>query len=350
MATFYAGHPERALAAQQRALALSPNDVGSYDYLLELLVRTNQFSEALRVYEQAQSRYLDTNGFRFLAAIAAWGDGDLSEAERLFSPPREESNDYTDVVNTLYLGRLLAFQGHIRKAEGKFRAGLGLCRRPGFEYWEKVFQYQLASTELVRSLSDSRPDVYRYVSSVRHATTAGTLERAGSLLLRIADVKSASSFKRLIDAQIKIHDDTFSEMESHALAGEIALAGGNWKQAVQEEETALNLQEGYEPLLILGQACRAGEDWGCAIDAYKRYLEMKGAVLRYDVASDWVTAHYGLAQVYSSSGDRQHAIEYGKAFLSSFSEADPDLPILARARKYVSRLENEDLKMSPDRN
>jgi eukaryotic-like serine/threonine-protein kinase len=340
IATYYAGHPERGIAAQRKALALNPDDPGSYDYLMELLVRTNQFSDALAIYQQAQTRNLKTTGFRFLAALAAWGNGDLPKAQELLAVPASEGNDYTDIVSKLYSGKLLAFQGRFREAEDAFRAGLGLSHRLVSEDWARVFQYQLASTKQASgNVNLSKPEIHKYVALVKTATNAGTLERAGNLSLSVGDLNAAEIFLRLCDTQAKVHDDSFSEMELHTLAGEIALAQGHRILALKEERTALDFQESYEPLLALGVACEQNRNWNCAIDAYSRYLGMKGAVLRYDVASDWVVAHFSLAKVYVASGKPDRGVEYYRKFLDFFVTADPDLPIVLEAKQELKLLE-----------
>jgi tetratricopeptide (TPR) repeat protein len=338
IASYFAGHPERAIIAQRRALALSPNDPGCYDYLIELLIRTNQFSEALTVYRQAQSRKLDTLSFRFLAAVAAWGNGDLQSAQRLLDIPAGQSDDYADAVSRLYQGKLLAYQGRFYEATETFRSGLALVRRPGLEDWSRIFQYQLARTEMLRGDSLARKvECRRYADLVKVLPSTGNLQRAGRLLVKIGDLAAAREFKRLIEKQLSIHPNSFSDMELRSLEGEIDLAYGQTDKAIENQRNALNILKSYEPFLSLGEACAQSKNWTCAIEAYTQYLQLKGEILRDDVAADWVIAHYSLARIYFLSGDRQRALDYDRQFLDMFAAADADLPIVVTAKRDLAR-------------
>ncbi|HEY6767448.1 MAG TPA: protein kinase [Candidatus Sulfotelmatobacter sp.] len=334
IAAYYAGHPERGIDSQKRALALSPNDPGCYDYLMELLVRTNQFSDALGIFEQARSHNVETVSFRFLAALAAWGNEDLNKAQQLLDIPAHESTSYTDLVGKLYLGKLLAYRGHMREAIESFRSGLVLARRPGFEEWTSVFHYQLARVELAQgNINAASSDAGRYAELVKPFGNAGSLERAGSLAVDLMDLKSAKAFAAAIEKQARTHRDSFAEMELHTLEGEIALAQGHRRQAVSEERKAVDFLTSYEPLMALGEACEQERDWNCSIQAYVQYLQQKGAVLRHDIAFDWAVTNYRLARVYVASGDRKDGIEYCQRFLALVSSADSGLPAVVRATR-----------------
>jgi|GEM_PF-882113 len=332
IASYYAGHPERGVESQRRALRLSPNDPECYDYLMELLVRTNQFSDALAIFEQAQLHNVETVNFRFLAALAAWGNEDLQKAQQLLDIPANEGSDYTDLVSKLYLGKLFTYQGRMRDAIQTFRGGLGLARRPGLEEWISVFHYQLAKAEIAQGNNNQAMlDAKQYAELVRPFSNAGSLERAGSLAVDLMDMRAAQEFEGLVRKQARDRNDSFSEMELHTLDGEIALARGRKRQAVVEERTALDLLKSYEPLLALGETCEQVRDWNCSIQAYTQYLQQKGAVLRHDVASDWTIANYRLAGVYVASGDRKAGVEYCQRFLALFATADANLPLVVRA-------------------
>jgi serine/threonine protein kinase/tetratricopeptide (TPR) repeat protein len=338
ISTYYAGYPERAIVAQKRALALSPRDPGCYDYLLELLVRTNRFSEALALFEQARSRKVETAGFRFLAALAAWGNGDLPRAQQLLEDSGRNGSGYTEAVDKLYLGKLFAFQGRMHDAAEVFRAGLTLARRPGSEDWGGVFHYQLAKVEMAEGeMEAAKKDAKQCADLFMQFSNTGGFEQAGSLAVDLMDLNSARQLSRLIGKQAKEHHDPLTEMEWDTLQGRIYLAQGHAAQAVIEERRAINLSKGYEPLFALGQACAHTRDWKCSIEAYSAYLQQKGAVLRDDAASDWVSANYQLARSYAEAGDIRKGIEYCQRFLGLWSSVDSQLPEVGRASRDMKR-------------
>jgi pentatricopeptide repeat protein len=332
--TFWAGHSDQAIAAQRRVLTLSPDDVGSYDTLMTLLVRTNQFSDALTVYDQARSHKLEAANLKLLAALAAWGEGDLLRAREMLDSLSNEGNSYWNVVSRLFVGKLLTFQGRMTEATEVFRTGLALVQMPGFENWVPTFQYQIARAQFVMgNMPAARSEAQRYRKFAKEAPIAINFQRGVRLALQVGDLQSAKYFQRLARRQTTLSPDPFSEMELHNLTGDIDLASGNSEKAVQEQQSALTFRKWYTPYFSLGEACEASENWNCAIEAYTQYLDSKGAILRDDAGEDWVIAHYSLARVYFKSGDLASGQVYYKKFLTLFSAADPDLPVLSRAKR-----------------
>jgi tetratricopeptide (TPR) repeat protein len=121
-------------------------------------------------------------------------------------------------------------------------------------------------------------------------------------------------------------------MELHGLAGDIALASGDASTAEREQRSALTFRPWYAPYFSLGEACEAAGKWECAVEAYSRYLDFEGTILRDDAGEDWALAHYSLARAYVKSGDPASGEAYYQKFLSLFSGADPRLPILSQAK------------------
>ncbi len=338
-ASFWSGHPEEAIRSLQRALRLSPNDVGCYDSLMTLLVRANQFQEALAVYEQARLRKLDNSSLNFVAALAAWGQGDLRAAQRMFDSLGKGSTDYWKVVSKLNTGKLLGYQGRVREAINIFREGLILVQRPGWDDWVPVFQYQLAKAQNVAGKSGmANIECRKYGDAATAVPTPGNLERAGRLFVKMKDLRSAKKFRVLLEKQMTDHRDAFSQMELLNLAGDIDLASGRIGSAVRDQNKALAFLKSYEPYLSLGEACEQLKDWKCAIDAYNNYIQRKGEILRDDVGSDWTIAHYLVARAYLNSGNRSLGIAEYQQFIDLFSAADADLPILLQAKREFPQL------------
>jgi eukaryotic-like serine/threonine-protein kinase len=331
---FWGGSEGAAIAAQQRATALSPDDIDCYETLMALLVRTNRFAEALSVYSKADARHLGGLDLDFLRALATWGTGDVHGAQEMFRKLTNEGA-YWKIVGTLYLGKLSAFQGQIAESIALFKTGLALVQSPDLEYWVPAFQYQIARAAVIRGDRTSRVESDRLRTAVAKAPTPANLQRAGSLSLQVGDLTAAKRMASLMQRQLAAHPDPFSKMEAHALNGDIALAQGRTSEAIQEQRTAIAFRQWFNPSLSLGDACAAILDWKCAIDAYAKYLEFKGAILRDDVGEDWVIAHYSLARAYLFAGDPAAAAQEYQEFLSLFHSADPDLPGLKNARREM---------------
>jgi pentatricopeptide repeat protein len=335
---FWAGRSDQAIAAQRRATTLNPGDVDSYDTLMTLLIRTNRFDEALAVYKQAQTRQLTAPNLTFLYALATWGAGDLVNAQKLFELLGSEGGNWK-VVATLFTGKLLAFQGRMTESIEVFRTGLALVQTPALEYWVPNFQYQIASAEtLTGNAAASRIESEKLRKAAINVPMPINLQRGGRLLIAIGKPRSAEQLEELARRQVGPHPDAFSEMEMHNLVGDIALASGHASEAIREERSALAFRPWYTAYFSLGEACEAAKNWKCAIESYRHCLDFKGTILRDDAVQDWILAHYSLARAYVESGDEALGKLYFQKFLSLFSAADPELPILLQAKKGAARL------------
>ena len=343
---FWAGHSDRAIAAQRRATTLNPRDVDSYDTLMTLLIRTDQFTEALAVYKQAQTYQLTAPNLTFLYAIATWGAGDLVTAQKLFELLGNEGGSWK-ITATLFMGKLLAFEGRMNEAVEVFQAGLALVQTPALEYWIPNFQYQIARTEILTgNAAVSRMECERLGKAAVKVPMPINLQRGGRLLIAVGDLQSAKHLEDVSRRQVVTHPDAFSQMELHNLRGDVALASGHASEAIQEERSALAFRPWYTPYFSLGEACEAAKNWKCAIESYSRCLDFKGAILRDDAGQDWVLAHYSLARAYVESGDEASGEVYLQKFLNLFSAADPELPILLKAKRKRAQLRETDLTKS----
>lgn len=335
---FWAGHPDQAIAAQRRALALSPGDADCYDTLMTLLVRSNRFSDTLAIYNQARSRHLTAPNLNFLAALATWGTGDLARARQMLEALSDEGSNWK-VVSRLFVGKLFAFQGRLGEALEIFRAGLNLVHEPGLEYWIPNFQYQIARAEVVSGKSAvAKIECRRLRKAAERVPMPINLQRGGRLSIQIGDLQSAKHLEMLGREQVTPYPDSFSEMELHGLAGDIALASGDASEAEQEQRSALTFRRWYTPYFSMGEACEAARKWKCAVEAYSRYLDFEGAIFRDDAAEDWAIAHYSLARAYAKSGDPASADTQYQEFLSLFANADQGLPILSQVKREMMTL------------
>jgi serine/threonine protein kinase/tetratricopeptide (TPR) repeat protein len=336
---FWTGRITDAVNAQRRALQLNPSDPAEYDALMMLLIRTSQFEQALVVYEQARSHHLYGANLRFAAGLAAWGQGDLQTAQHAFELLREETSDYWKVVAQLYLGRLLTYEGRMREASQALRSGRLLVERPEWEDWIAVFQYLIAQTEVIRGRKASaRTESHKLWKAAKEDPTPENLQRAGRLAIEVGDLESAEEFNKIMEQRFAAQKDAFTQAHFYNLLGDVNLARRRTVAAIENQERALTFHKDFVAYLSLGKACNEIKNWKCSIEAYKNYLQLKGEVLRDDFPADWVIAHYQLATAFVNSGNLEEGSHYYNSFLQLFSAADPDLPLLADARKKFRSL------------
>ena len=90
------------------------------------------------------------------------------------------------------------------------------------------------------------------------------------------------------------------------------------------------------PVLFRGQAYLAGHKGPEATREYQKLLDHSGPMIGDPVQ---VLAHLGLARGYALSGDAINARHQYREFLSLWKDADPDLPILHKAKAELATLQ-----------
>jgi DNA-binding winged helix-turn-helix (wHTH) protein/tetratricopeptide (TPR) repeat protein len=90
------------------------------------------------------------------------------------------------------------------------------------------------------------------------------------------------------------------------------------------------------PILFRGEAYLAAHKGPEAAREYQKLLDHRGIMIGDPVA---VLAHLGLARSYALSGDVSNARNQYKEFLTLWKDADPDLPVLHKARAGLTRLQ-----------
>jgi eukaryotic-like serine/threonine-protein kinase len=90
------------------------------------------------------------------------------------------------------------------------------------------------------------------------------------------------------------------------------------------------------PILFRGEAYLAAHKGLEAAREYQKLLDHRGTMIGDPVSA---LAGYGLARSYALSGDTNNARNQYKEFLTLWKDADPDLPVLHKARAELTRLQ-----------
>lgn len=336
---YWSGRIDDAVTAERKALALSPNSVADYTQLMTLLTRVGKFDQALSVLAEARAHGFDTLQTQFVGAVAAWGKGDLETPKSTFSRLIATNDEYWRLVGYLWMGKLLAFQGRMAEAAQSFNSGLALVEQPERSDWVAVYQYMLARTAIVAEDKDrARSETAKLVAAAQYAPAPENLQRAGRLAIETGALKSAQSLRAILQRQDASRNNLFANMQFLTLRGDLDLAYHRSDLAVQDVRRALTFRQGFEPYLVLGQACDQRQDWHCAIDSYKNFLSFRGSILRDDYPADWVIANYYLARAYVSAGQLDEGLKHYDIFLRLFSLADKNLPVVLRAKDDAAKL------------
>jgi eukaryotic-like serine/threonine-protein kinase len=89
------------------------------------------------------------------------------------------------------------------------------------------------------------------------------------------------------------------------------------------------------PVYLRGQAYLQARDGAAAATAFQRVLDHPGIVVNFVTGS---LSRYDLARAYALQANSEKARAAYRDFLTLWSSADPDLPILKRAKTEYARL------------
>jgi hypothetical protein len=86
---------------------------------------------------------------------------------------------------------------------------------------------------------------------------------------------------------------------------------------------------------VRAEASRAAKNGRQAAAEYQKILDHRGVVLYEPIGA---LAHLGLARAYALQGETAKARVAYQNFLSSWKDADPDIPILIAAKSEYAKL------------
>jgi hypothetical protein len=121
----------------------------------------------------------------------------------------------------------------------------------------------------------------------------------------------------------------------------VALAAGQQQQVVQYAAPAKPYDMIYPGSYIQGLAYLQLHDAGHAVSAFQSALQSRGGSLvgpTEPMPSSYAQAQLGLARAYVMAGDKANAKKAYEAFLLTWKDADPDLPMLVAGKKEYAAL------------
>lgn len=342
----WAGHAPEAIAAAQRAVQLDPRNAVSYQQLMRLQVEVNDFPAALATYESAQKQGMKSPVLHYVAGLAYFGEDNLAAARREFEALQKEGGDYEANLASLYLARVLIYEGRLHEGSEALRAGFVLDEKAHSEGWLLVRRFLLAKalwalgekTAARKEAAVLEDSALQRRQPLMRWAQAEEMRRAGALAFEQGNVAGARRILARMKQLPSLNESDYTKSCYYNLKGLVAGADGQLEDAAESERRAALFFAGYEPYRALGDAYAARRDWANAAKAYERYLGFKGQVLRDGSSSDWVLAHLSLARALAQAGDSRRSLEQYEQFLRLWAHADADVAAVRAARAERERL------------
>jgi serine/threonine protein kinase/predicted Zn-dependent protease len=324
------GEFERALANASEAIRLNPNSVTSYQNLARAFMGLNRFDEAKEIIQRALNQKLDSTAFhRFLYQIA-FVKGDSATMKQLTDSAVGKPEEYSawDLQT-----KAAEFNGQSKKA-GEFSArSIELARARDLN--EIAARYQAERTRTLALFDDCA-----HSKDVANALTISRTRSVMSVSGRtLALCGEAGSAQPLIDELSKRwpNDTLLNNVSLPLMTAEIELSRGNGAQAVHLLEAARR----YAPAVafareyVRGQAYLAQGNGKEAAAEFQTILDHRG----WNPFSPlFPLAHLGLARSAVLQGDTANARKWYQDFFALWKDADPDIPVLTKAKKDYEQL------------
>jgi tetratricopeptide (TPR) repeat protein len=154
---------------------------------------------------------------------------------------------------------------------------------------------------------------------------AGFVDQAQKILLMIAPLADPRSSEQVGYVEL--------------LNGDVALTAGQrdaaielFKQSDKENSTGISVE-------ALAHAYQQSGEIDEATDAYASMFGSVDLSLGWEPQQRWVEARYTLATDYAARGDKQKARETLDKLLNQWKDADPNLPLLKKAKTEYAKLQ-----------
>jgi eukaryotic-like serine/threonine-protein kinase len=335
------GDYDKALAANQEALKLSPESGVSYTNLAISYLTVNRLDEARATAQEAQAHNLDNPANHQVLYVIDFlqhdGAGMEREAAGLMGKP-----GFEDVM--LYgESDTAAYTGQFSKARELTRRASESAQRADEKETAAGYEAESAMREALvgnMSLAKQQAQAALALSTGRDvvAITAIALALAGD---------AAQVTRLAADLAKRFPQDTVVQsVWLPTIRAQIETDRKNPARGIELLQTAAPYDLGtlsgsasnscLYPLYVRAEAYLSAQQGPAAAAEFQKILDHRGLLSNCATGS---LAHLGLARAYAMHGDTAKSRAAYQDFLALWKDADPDIPILKEAKAEYAKLQ-----------
>jgi eukaryotic-like serine/threonine-protein kinase len=329
------GDYDKALAANQESLKLSPGSGLGYTNLVIGYLNVNRLDEARATAQEAQAHSLDNPqnhlqlySIDFLQHDAA---GMEREAAQLMGKPGFEDVMLDAESDTA------AYRGQFSKARELTRRASESAQRADEKETAAGYEAEAAWREaLVGNMSLAKQQAQAALA----LSTGRDVEAISAIALGLAG--DAPQATRLAgDLAKRYPEDTIVQFNYlPTIRADAALQGGSATKAIEALVPVASYELGSVgqalfPVYLRGEADVAAHQGSAAVNEFQKILDHPGVVVNEPIGA---LAHLGLARAYVLQGDTAKARAAYQDFLALWKDADPDIPIYKQAKAEYANL------------
>jgi eukaryotic-like serine/threonine-protein kinase len=329
------GNFDKALEESRGAYRLTKDDLQNLaaDY-----INLNRFDEAEAAYKEAEDRKSPFEGRAKSRYLLAFLKGDSALMSQLAASARgqrgEDAMLGAQADTEAWHGRMRSARQLTRQAiDSAVNAG-ALEVAAGQQAWEALFEADLGNREQSRAGAGA---------ALKLAPNRDVQEMAALAMARTGDTAAAEKLAATLDKAFPL-DTLVQKNWLPVIRAAIALrrndpAGAvELLQATSPIELARSAEVGspsLRPVYLRGEAYLMLHDGNRAAAEFQKFIDHRGLVRN----SPWgPLARLGLARAYALQGDTVKARAAYQQFLTTWKDADPDIPILIQAKAEYAKL------------
>jgi eukaryotic-like serine/threonine-protein kinase len=327
------GKYEEALEEALQALRLEPENQDNYVVASFSYFSINRVDKAAAVVKQAEERKLESEELLGIRYQLAFLRGDEGEMDRLVAsaagkPGAESSLWFCEVVAAAYEGRRSKSRGLARQVgEAAERNG---AREEGATTWVATAMNEGYFGDAGQARADAR-------AALRPTSKGNVPVWAAQALALAGDVTGAEKLADELNKQLPL-DTSVQKYWLPTIRANVALDLHNPDKAIE----LLRIVSPYElgtfgflnPIYTRGQAIQ--QNGTAAAAEFQKIIDHPGIVWAVPLGA---LAHLGLARAYAVQGDTAKSRAAYQDFLDIWKDADPDIPILQRAKAEYAKLQ-----------
>jgi tetratricopeptide (TPR) repeat protein len=337
--SLHAGKFERAIEEGQKAIALDPGAAMPWGDVAFAYVLLDKLAEAKAVLQKAAERKFAIPELLITRYQVAFLENDQQELARLTAAGYKRSPTFCEQE-----AHIAAYGGQLRRARALSRRGVDLARQGG--RLERAAQDQVGSA-IRESLFGNAAEARTEAAAALRLSKGGVVEYGAAFALGLSGEPGQAEALAADIARRYPEDTLFRFGYVPVLHAIVALSRQQPARAVAELESTmvyelacLATHEGFNGSLytvyVRGLAYLAQRKGTEAAAEFEKILNHRGIVV-YDPIG--AVSRWRLGQAYALAGDAKRSKAAYDDFLTLWKDADPDIPILKKARAERTALQ-----------
>jgi eukaryotic-like serine/threonine-protein kinase len=335
------GQHENVLREGRDALRLDPGSRLAYANLFDEYLCVNLLDEARAIAEEAQAKKLDSPYLHELMYQFAFLQNDAAGmAQQVAWAADKPGNE--GVLLDLEAGTA-GYTGRLGKAREFSRRAAAYAQQTEDKEVAASFETEAALREAVFG---NAAEARQRVASALGLSTGQDVQYGAALALALAG-ETSRAHSLAEDLGKRFPENTIVQFNYlPTVHAQLALSRNEVSKAIEVLQAAAPYDLGVEgnlgftaalyPVYVRGQAYLAAHQGSGAVAEFQKILNHRGVVRNEPIGA---LAYLGLARAYALQGDIVKAKSAYKDFLTLWKDADPDIPILKKAKAEYAKLQ-----------